>query len=255
MRHAGPDRENRVKTSSANRRRLGVALVALATCVLSACGAGQHAQTADQIPPIDGAYGSVGELQLAGVAMLAPQDGKTFYSAGAEVPLMLSIANNGTTTDTLTAVSSPVAGGWTAAPIAAGSASPSDSSSDSSSPSDSSSASDSSSPSTTDSSSANPSDSSSADTPSATPSSSAPSGAQDGAVLDIAPNSQLGFALPGSTIQLMLTGLTRTLYTAATVPITFTFAKAGPVTINVPVQISGIAGSSTVPQLSGSAGD
>ena len=76
-----------------------------------ACAAGQHAQTAEEKPSLDGTFGNVGNIQIEGVALHAPNGAS--YPSGASVPLAAYIANNGTTPDKLVKVeSSAFSGGW-----------------------------------------------------------------------------------------------------------------------------------------------
>lgn len=85
---------------------------------LSGCGAGQQAQTANQVPASGGAAGQVGSIQVrdAHIAWTGPVPGGTAYRTGTDAPLQVTIVNDSTTTvadpaaaDRLVAVSSPVA--------------------------------------------------------------------------------------------------------------------------------------------------
>lgn len=90
---------------------LRAALVALSAAFLTAaCAAGQQAQTANEKPSLDGTQGSVGSLQLEGVALHTPV-GKS-YAVGSSVPVSIYIANNGQSADTLTNVTSTAFSGW-----------------------------------------------------------------------------------------------------------------------------------------------
>lgn len=76
-----------------------------------ACAAGQHAQTAEEKPTLDGTYGSVGKIQIEGVAFHAPSDAS--YPSGSSVPLAAYFVNNGNSPDKLLKVeSSAFSGGW-----------------------------------------------------------------------------------------------------------------------------------------------
>jgi copper(I)-binding protein len=89
-------------------RRAGVALAAV---LLSAsCAAGQHAQTLDVVPAIDGTYGKVGGMTLDGVAIPAPSESS--YAAGANVPLALTLVNSSNSADTLVNVTGSDFTGW-----------------------------------------------------------------------------------------------------------------------------------------------
>jgi copper(I)-binding protein len=89
-------------------RRAGVALAAV---LLSAsCAAGQHAQTLDVVPALDGTYGAVGNLRLDGVAIPTPS--QSSYAAGANIPLALTLVNSGNSPDTLVNVTGSDFTGW-----------------------------------------------------------------------------------------------------------------------------------------------
>ena len=89
-------------------RRLGVALAGV--LLTASCAAGQHAQTADVIPAIDGTHGTVGTMVLAGVAVQAPSGSS--YPAGSNVSLLITLVNNGNAPDKLVSVTSPAFTGW-----------------------------------------------------------------------------------------------------------------------------------------------
>jgi copper(I)-binding protein len=65
-------------------------------------------QTAQQVPAIDGANGNAGAMGVRN-ALLATPDAAN-YPEGSDVPLLLVLTNNGNAEDSLTGVSSPVAG-------------------------------------------------------------------------------------------------------------------------------------------------
>ena len=81
---------------------VGAAVAAIA--LTAGCAAGKQAQTAYEKPSIDGAQGVVGDIQLESVALHAPSGSS--YAKGATVPLTVYFANNGTSDDTLTKISS-----------------------------------------------------------------------------------------------------------------------------------------------------
>jgi hypothetical protein len=91
-------------------RRLALT-VALLVMVSAGCGAGQEAQTADQITGIGGAYGQTGAVSVLDAQFVfdGPIAGDEVYRPGAEAPLQLTIVNAGATNDRLVEVSSPVA--------------------------------------------------------------------------------------------------------------------------------------------------
>jgi periplasmic copper chaperone A len=208
-----------VKAPAGIARRVGsVAVVvgAVLTTALSTagCATGQHAATAEETPAIDGAIGAVGPIDLRGVAILPPDSGAASYPQGSNVAMTLVIANTSTNADTLTSVSSPAASGWVLL------------------------------------------DGTTTLLPVAPPTSVASTGppvvgAVPPQVVTIPPRHSVAFALPSSTQSLFLTGLKQQLYTASSVPVTFSFQTAGAITITVPVQLTAAPGSSTLPAPSG----
>lgn len=276
------------------RRRFGIGLVAVLAAVLtSACATGQHAQTADEQPAIDATSGAVGSLQLHNVAIKTPTG--PAYQAGDAAELQLIVANTGRDTDTLQSVSTPTSSGFQAfassadasaelSPSESGSASGSSSApgsdsttrgstSDGSAPTSGSktsrSASGGSRSSGTTSSRAasrgtasrgstsSGAASSRAATSGSTSSGSPPAGQVP--ALDVPAGQALSLGVNG-TDHVIVLRLTKTLFPGTALPITFTFAKAGAVTLTVPVQISdqisdsGPPGITIPPLSSGAAG-
>jgi copper(I)-binding protein len=82
---------------------LGLGLAA----VLTGCGAGQITQTDTQIAGINGANGDVGSMSVRNVTLAFPANAQGVYAPGASAALIVTIVNNGLTTDTLTGVTSP----------------------------------------------------------------------------------------------------------------------------------------------------
>ncbi len=87
--------------------RASLALVASAALLVTGCGAGQYAQTANQVAAIDGSNGSAGDVHLLNVRLAATDKEK--YPAGSNARVLAWISNNGLNPDTLTKVSTPVA--------------------------------------------------------------------------------------------------------------------------------------------------
>lgn len=221
-------------------RSLAVGLVAAgAIGALTACGAGQHAQTAEERPTLDGAYGMSGDISVQGVSLLAPSGDK--WSAGSSVPLTLYLANASTRTDALVNVSSPDFSGWTVTAASSQSSSGSASASPSSS--------------------ATAGSSSSA---SPTASSSAAGGGGSAQPQTVPPAGAVGFGLTAgygaastpNEKSILLTGLKRTLYSGEGVKVTFNFRHVDPVTLKVPVQLPATPASESVggTETSGGAG-
>lgn len=102
-----------------SRTKIGATLLAgVLAAALGGCGAGQQAQTANQVPASGGAAAQVGSIQVrdAHIAWTGPVPAGTAYETGADAPLQVTIVNDSTTTvadpaaaDRLVAVSSPVA--------------------------------------------------------------------------------------------------------------------------------------------------
>lgn len=229
----------------ATARRIGIGALAACSLLLTSCAAGQHAATARQIPPIDGTNGSVGQIDLRGVSIVAPAEG-TAHKAGSDAAVTVVIVNNGTAADTLTGVTTEAAANWAVfanqadASAAASAAAPSTSESASGSASASSSESG--------------SGSASASAPAKSPSGVAtlPVGVTS---VDIPGSSSVSFGMPSSKGALLLLDLKGQLFPAQSVPVTFTFKNAGEVTLQVPVQLSATPASSTVPAPSGTEGE
>jgi copper(I)-binding protein len=197
-----------VKAQPAMRRRIGIGFVAVvATLLTSACAAGQKAQTANETPAIDGAGTSVGTIQLRDVAIKSPSSGPA-YPAGAAAEVQLVVVNTGTTDDTLVGLSTPAAAAST---LFATSSDAQLALSPSPSPS----------PSTT----------------STTPS-GAPSVNPGLSSLSVPAGRRIPVGISTTDKVLVLTGITKTLYAGTMVQISFSFSKAGTITLAVPVQLT-----------------
>jgi copper(I)-binding protein len=86
---------------------VGVMAAALA---LTGCGAGQLAQTSEQVASVDGANAMVGAISIrdAVIQFRAPQ-GSSVYPIGGSAPLQMTIVNSGPQADRLVSATSPVA--------------------------------------------------------------------------------------------------------------------------------------------------
>lgn len=242
------------------RRRTAVfgAIAVTAALLTSACAAGRVAQTANQRPSIAGVNAQVGTIAIRNLSIEAPPQGND-YPKGSALRLTGVFVNNGTSSDLLTDISSSSVTSWgayssitdgdqvvaAAAASAAGSTSPAASSSvpattaapssttasDATSGTPSGSSSDS-----TSSGSSRVSPSSASSTPSAAPStSSAPQASQ---TVRIPTGERTSYGVPVATGSLLLLGTTARLYPGSTVNLTLTFARAGTVTVAVPIQIT-----------------
>lgn len=227
---------SRGQQNSTGRLRLAPAVLGLGLAALLGavgCSAGQVTQTDSQLPAVNGAIAQAGPLAVRDAKLLFPHGG--FYAEGANAPLILTIVNSGATDDKLVDVSTPFAtaievDGDTNLPANAalrvGKAAE-----------DAEAALSSSSAPTTTSGSASPSSAehptsaaehpttTTAPTTSAAPSSAATSSAATSS----AATPEVG------QISIVLAGLTEKLYPGRTIPVTFVFAKAGTITVELPI--------------------
>jgi hypothetical protein len=84
---------------------LGVGIAA----VLVGCGAGQITQTNTQSPAVNGASGNAGPIALRDVQLAAPPNPAGVYPPGSNAPLIATIVNTGLTGDELVRVTTPAA--------------------------------------------------------------------------------------------------------------------------------------------------
>lgn len=100
-----------VKSRMFGPGRIGRAVLALgAAVVLAGCSAGQITQTSSQLPAVNGDVAAAADLRVSNAAMSFPKDAKiAAYPKGADVALVMSIANDGDKDDVLQSVSSPQA--------------------------------------------------------------------------------------------------------------------------------------------------
>ena len=95
------------RRSAGRSRAVVAALLAAGATVLAGCQAGQQAQTAEQIPTIDGNYAQVGSLALRDVTIEYPETGS--WPQGSNARLQLTVVNEGRRRDRLVEVRSVVA--------------------------------------------------------------------------------------------------------------------------------------------------
>lgn len=88
-------------------RTVSVVLAGGAAVLLAGCGAGQITQTGDMPPAVDGAEAQLGALHISDAQLRFPEHGRRVYRAGADVPLSMSIANDGTRDDRIESATSP----------------------------------------------------------------------------------------------------------------------------------------------------
>lgn len=173
--------------------------VAAAASLVSACGAGQIAQTAKDVASIEGADVTRGGVAIRDAKVATPPGGS--YASGSDAPMYASIATDDKTSDTLVGVRTDAAVSVALVPASgAGSTSPAPTASGSA----------------------------SASAPAA-PSAAAP------APIDVRLAAATLTAFKDGGTYLQLHGLTRTLAPGTTIKVTFTFARVGNVTFDVPV--------------------
>ncbi|MCO7219917.1 copper chaperone PCu(A)C [Klenkia sp. PcliD-1-E] len=86
-------------------RAATIGVLVLSPAVLSACSAGQIAQTATQERDIRGGQADLGSIHLRTATTAYPQSG--VYEEGGDARLLVAIANSGTSDDELTDISGP----------------------------------------------------------------------------------------------------------------------------------------------------
>lgn len=180
-------------------RRAVLALIAGVAMLATGCAAGDHAATSEETPALDSASGTIGTMQLHAVALAAPTGGPS-YATGASVSLEFIVVNTGEQTDSISAITSASATGaeFVDATTATGSSSAVSSS---------------------------PAASSSAAAPALAP-------------IDVPAGTRKSFGIASNDPEIALTGLTAPLYGSNEISVTFDFAKAGELTLTVPVQLT-----------------
>lgn len=95
---------------SAGSRRIviAVAVAAGALLALGGCAAGQHAQTAEETPVVDGVAGNAGPIALRALTVAPPTNNS--FPKGGEATLQLVIVNQSLQPDQLARVTTPAAG-------------------------------------------------------------------------------------------------------------------------------------------------
>lgn len=73
---------------------------------LTGCSAGHITQASSRTPAVDGTFAQTGSIVVLNARFPYPESGR--YSIGATAPLLLTIVNEGTMSDRLTSVSSPI---------------------------------------------------------------------------------------------------------------------------------------------------
>lgn len=92
------------------RRVLKAMAAGTAVVLLAGCGAGQIGTIGSQVAAVNGAQGTAGSVAVRDVRVQFPTSaGASSYPAGANAPLLFTIANGGTAADELISVSTPAA--------------------------------------------------------------------------------------------------------------------------------------------------
>lgn len=224
-----------VKARAMIARRIGIGLVAASAALITAsCAAGQHAATAQEHPSMDGTSGTIGKMQIHALAIKSPSGACVL--PGADAALTMVIVNTGRKPDSLEGVTSPRFSSSAAVATAD----------------------DLSSYANVDAGSGTCTQASGAAAAPTTPSdtSSLPAGA---GVPTIAAGQSLQLGVynangndPGVPTEpiILLRGLQGgPLFPGESVPVTFSFASAGKVTLQVPVQLSVAPHNSVVPSV------
>jgi copper(I)-binding protein len=225
------------ETSRPLRRILpAAALGFVAALGIVGCSAGQVAQTAAMEPAVNGNSAQVGDIALRDVLVSYP-DGE-HYETGDDAPLLLTIINSGGTDDELVGVSSPAGEvelignpslpGRTALQVVLPGENPAASTEQPTSA-------ESSAPSSAPSSATSSTPASETGEPSTSESQGAPQESESATPTgDVSVPEGTPPALVG-TMSIVIKNLTAALPFGKTVPVTFEFAKAGKVTVHLPV--------------------
>ncbi|WP_375497386.1 hypothetical protein [uncultured Jatrophihabitans sp.] len=218
------------------RRTAGLGAIAVAAALLtSACAAGRVAQTQNQRPSVSGVNADIGAISIRNLTVEAPPQGPSFPKDSA-LRLIAVFVNNGTASDLLTDISSASFTSWGAyssvtagdeVVAAAGSTSP------------------------TAVPTAEPVPTSEAGSATSTPTTSTP---QASRTVRIPANGRTSYGVPDATGTLLALGTKTTIYPGSIVTMTLTFARAGTVTVRVPVNVTSDPTQSTLPDPSGSGG-
>jgi len=217
-----------VSRSAGPLRKIVPAVAVGLSAMLVGCSAGQVTQTDSIEPAVNGNRGNVGDIALRDVMVAFPEFGD--YSAGDDAPLVLTIVNTGSAEDELISVTSPAAPeveliGDTALPpglslqvVVPDEDVLADATSEAQ---------------TTEPSADAPEETGDADpsAPGGTGEESAPPSSDEVETTEPQPSSPLDFG----TISVVLTDLVQDLPIGRNVPVTFVFANAGSITINLPI--------------------
>lgn len=93
---------------SFGRRLAAVTAGIAAGALLASCSTGQITQTDTQLAAVNGDGAAVGQLRVSNVVLAYPEDDQRVWVKGSDVPLTMSIVNNGESDEELSSVSSPI---------------------------------------------------------------------------------------------------------------------------------------------------
>lgn len=193
---------------TARRRLVPAALGFGLVLALAGCGAGQITQTDTQVAAVNGVSGQAGQIGVRNAQLVFPPNAARYYPKGSDAALVATIVNDGSATDRLVSVSAPAASsvnlqGSTVLPAAFAltAVSPAEQGAGSTLPT----------PITT------------GGTAASTTTSTLPTSTGSAA------------ALPVGKITVTLVDLNRDVRPGETIPVTFVFANAGQVTLDVPI--------------------
>lgn len=88
-----------------------VAGAAAATLALAGCSAGQVGTIGSQVASVNGGQGAAGSIAVRDVTVQFPTNGASFYPAGADAPLLFTVTNSGLGSDELVSITTPAAAG------------------------------------------------------------------------------------------------------------------------------------------------
>ena len=112
----------RFPSSGSRRAALLLTAGAASAALLSACGTGQIAQTAQKVSAVEGVSGNVGNIDVSNALLAFPQAHR--YAKGSDAPVAFTVANDGLIDDRLVAARSEDAASVVLAQPAPGSVPP-----------------------------------------------------------------------------------------------------------------------------------
>lgn len=206
--------------------------------LLAGCGSGQITQTDTQVAGVNGASGTIGAMAVRSAELaFPPNSAQGVYQPGSNATLIVTIVNTGITSDTLVGISTPAADGVTidgspngtkVVPGGFAVRSGMDVDGTDTTAGTTSATAPTATPLTT-----------SATTTGSVPGTSGATASAPSGTTTTAPSTTAAPALSPSTVQIVLTGIKEVngapLRSGLTIPITFSFAHAGQVTVAVPI--------------------